>query len=154
MDLADLISRELGDDWIPNIYRQKIRSGRTRSIHLQISKREWEPVIHHTLLGIELKVGRKRIACPDLATAKYLQTFARFGCSSVAVPYDISLIPKIADELESAWDRTFRLAGELSDDPTGRDRRDLVKAIRSEINEIGPGEAMPLFDTETRQRGG
>jgi hypothetical protein len=36
---------------------------------------------------------------------------------------------------------------------TGRDRSALVRKLREEIDAVGPGEAMPSFDTPTRQRG-
>src|SRR5207302_2480789 len=70
------------------------------------------PQIHHTLLGIELKVGRRRMLCPDLATARYLAVFARLGCKAVAIPYDITKISQVADELESSWHRMLLLAAD------------------------------------------
>lgn len=139
------------DGWLPEVYKTRVRSDRTRAFSLPVPKRENEPVINFTLLGIELKVGRRRIACPDLATARYLQVFARIGCNAVALPYDISRIPEIADEFETMWQRTMlRVDKAFKNDPASR--RKLIKAMRDEINEIGPGEAMPLFDRETRQR--
>src|SRR5687767_7823181 len=93
----------LGELWIPEIYRDKVRAKRTRSFAMAIPEKENAPEIMHTLLGIELKVGRVRIAVPDLATARYLCVFARLGCREVAVPYDISKISAIADLLETGW---------------------------------------------------
>lgn len=146
-DLRTLFS----DCWIPDVYRSRVRSDRTRAFQLPIPKRENDPTINFTLLGIELKVGRRRIACPDLATARYLQVFARIGCTAVALPYDISRIPAIADELETIWQRMNLIASkEYRNDAAAR--RKLIKTMRDEINEIGPGEAMPLFDRSTRQR--
>jgi hypothetical protein len=37
--------------------------------------------------------------------SRYLSVFARIGCRKVAVPYDISILPAIADELETCWHR-------------------------------------------------
>jgi hypothetical protein len=138
----------LSELWIPAIYRNNVRSKRTRSVGLSIPERENSPEIFHTLLGIELKVGKLRIATPDLATARYLCVFARLGCREVAVPYDISKISAIADLLETGWQRmNLLLQG-----ATTRTRNLAIKTIREEIAEIGAGDAMPEFTTETRQR--
>jgi hypothetical protein len=99
-------------------------------------------------LGIELKIAKRRIACPDLATARYLRVFARIGCRKIAVPYDISRISLLADELETAWQNTLLLLGDTS----ARARSNLIKSMRTEINEIGPGNAMPEFRQSTRQK--
>ncbi|MEO7540069.1 MAG: hypothetical protein ABIV21_08565, partial [Pyrinomonadaceae bacterium] len=111
-----------------------------------------------TLLGIELKVGRRRFAAPDLSTARYMRIFARIGCCEFAVPYDITQISAAADELETSWQRSMLL---LSDSTHGRPSRSesqarskLIKLMRTELNEIGAGDIMPLFDRETRQRKG
>ena len=116
-------------------------------MHLDIAARENKAEILYTLLGIELKVGRRRFSCPDLATARYLRVFARIGCRDFAIPYDISQISAIADELETSWQRCLLL---IEGKP--QTRTSLVKALRTEINAYGPGDAMPLFDRETKQR--
>jgi len=139
----------LGDDWLPSLYAAKVRSQRTRSYKLEVPKRENDPQIQYTLLGIELKVGRKRLSCPDLATARYLRVFARLGCTEFAVPYDISLLPAVADELETAWQRALVVLKKTKADES---RSKLIKRMRDEVNAIGPGDAMPLFDRETKQR--
>ena len=151
MNLIDEARSELGDLWIADLYRNKVRSQRTRSLHLDVPERENVPEILHTLLGIELKIGRRRLACPDLATARYLRVFARLGVRDVAVPYDITRISVIADELETAWQKMILLLREKGRE-TGRDRSALVRKLRAEINDIGPGEVMPVFDRETKQR--
>lgn len=151
MKFIDEIRAELGDSWIPELYREKVRSQRTRSFHLDIPERDNAPEILHTLLGIELKVGRRRFACPDLATARYLRVFARLGVRDVAVPYDITRISVIADELETAWQKMILVLRE-KDREAGRDRSALVRKLREEIAGIGPGEMMPAFDRPTRQR--
>jgi len=149
--LTDEVRSELGDMWIADLYRDKVRSQRTRSFHLDVPERENSPEILHTLLGIELKVGRRRFACPDLATARYLRVFARLGVRDVAVPYDITRISLIADEFETAWQKTV-LVLRGKDRETGRDRSALVRKLRDEIGGIGPGDIMPAFDRPTRQR--
>ncbi len=133
------------------IHEKKIRSQRTRSYKLNIPKKENRADIQYTLLGIELKVGRKRFACPDLATARYLRVFARIGCNEFAVPYDITKISPAADEIETSWQRSLVLLERLSSDDVAA-RSTLIKAIRNEIIKIGPGDAMPLFDRDTKQR--
>lgn len=148
MTTVELVRGSLADDWLPDIYR-RIRSDRTRAYKIDIPKKVNDPSIQYTLLGIELKVGRKRFACPDLATARYLRVFARIGCAEFAVPYDITKISGAADQLETAWHRMMLIVERegLTDS-----RSKLIKALRDEINQIGPGDAMPLFDRETRQR--
>jgi len=149
MDIATEIHHELESDWLPTIYREKVRSQRTRAYKLDVPKRENAAEIQYTLLGIELKVGRKRFACPDLSTARYLRVFARIGCPEFAIPYDITKISGIADELETSWQRTLLLLDQLNQNEA---RTRVVKAIRDELFIVGPGDQMPSFDRETRQR--
>jgi len=114
---------------------------------MNVPERENAPEIMHTLLGIELKVGRSRIATPDLATARFLCVFARLGCREVAIPYDISKISAVADILETGWQRmNLMLQG-----TTTRTRNLAIKAVRAEIGEIGSGDLMPEFNTPTRR---
>lgn len=156
MDIAVEIRDRLQENWLPEIYRQQIRPLRTRAFRLDIEPRENKTEIQHTLLGVELKVGNKRIACPDLSTARYLQVFARLGCSEIAVPYDITKISHLADELESSRQRILLLfnesAGEKQASAKGRQRSNLIKEIRKELDEIGAGELMPQFRQTTKQR--
>ena len=156
MDIVADIRTTLAEDWLPVIYREKVRSQRTRSIGLEIPEKLNAAEINYTLLGIELQVGKRRFACPDLSTARYMRVFARIGCRQFAIPYDITRIPVVADELETAWQRTLLVLAEISGNRPSRSlsqfRTNLVKTIRDEIGEIGAGETMPLFDRETKQR--
>ena len=156
MEITAEIRENLGEEWIPNIYQNKVRTQRTRAYRLEITERENRAIIQHTLLGVELKVGNKRFSCPDLSTARYLQIFARLGCSNVAVPYDITKISTLADELESSWHRTLLLFEKMIVDKTspvrGRMRSSLIKEIRQEIDKIGAGSLMPEFKQSTKQR--
>jgi hypothetical protein len=145
--IEEQIREDVGDEWLPHLYKTRVRDQRTRSVHLDIAARENKAEILYTLLGIELKVGRRRFACPDLATARYLRVFARIGCCDFAIPYDISQISRIADEFETSWQRTLVL---IEGKPSNRAA--LVKALRNDINAYGPGDPMPLFDRETKQR--
>ena len=156
MAITAEIKEKLGDEWLPDIYRSKVRVQRTRSHHLDVPQRENRATVWHTLLGIELKVGNKRFSCPDLSTARYLQIFARLGCREIAIPYDITRISTIADELESSWQKSLLLLSESVKDKApavkGRMRAALIKELREEINEIGAGALMPEFRQTTRQR--
>ncbi len=150
MDAVQSVREDLGADWLPNIYEQKVRTGRTRACTIEVPRRENRAVIQHTLLGIELKVGRRRFSCPDLATARYMCVFARIGCREFAVPYDITQVPALADALETAWQRSLLVLENMETSPAAR--ASLIKEMRAEIDRIGPGELMPLFDRETKQR--
>jgi len=143
--LDDIKSR-LAADWLPSIYAKRVRTQRTRSISLEIAERENSAEILYTLLGIELKVARRRISCPDLATARYLRVFARLGCRDFAIPYNITKISVIADELETAWQRAALLIEDK------RSRSTVIKSIRKEIAEIGAGNPMPEFNTVASTR--
>ena len=145
--IEEKIRETLADDWLPLVYKTKVRLQRTRSVHLDIAARENKAEILYTLLGIELKVGRRRFSCPDLATARYLRVFARIGCADFAIPYDITQISGVADELETSWQRSLVLV-----DGKSPARTALIKSLRNEINAYGPGDAMTLFDRETKQR--
>ena len=153
---AQKIQQQLGEAWLPQIYRERILKLRTRSYHFDTAKPPARVVIQHTLLGVELKLGRKRLLCPDLATARYLSVFARVGCQDVAVPYDITKISHLADELESSWYRMLLLADQEAREQStrfkGRLRGLLLAKIRMEILEAGPGTRVPEFRQSTKQR--
>lgn len=156
MNVINKIRNELSAEWIPSIYADRIRPLRTRSFRLEIPERENEPAIQSTLLGTELRVGRRRIACPDINTARYLSIFASLGCQNVAVPYDITQIGPLADELETAFRSLInaleRERNDQSPQVFGKLRATMIRTIRNEIAQIGAGEMMPLFDRSTKQR--
>ena len=153
---AQLIQEQLGESWLPRIYRERILKLRTRSYHFESAKPAARVEIQHTLLGVELKVGRRRLLCPDLATARYLSVFARLGCQDVAVPYDITKISHLADELESSWYRMLLLVEQEARAESarfkGRLRGLLLAKIRAEIVEAGAGTRVPEFRQNTKQR--
>jgi hypothetical protein len=155
-DLASAIQVTIGDSWLPRIYRDRILKMRTRAYEFPALPKNATPQIHHTLLGIELKVGRRRMLCPDLATARYLCVFARIGCKAVAIPYDITKISHVADELESSWYRILLLADESTrqraESFRARVRRLLIERVRDEITKAGAGARAPEFARTTKQR--
>src|SRR5437870_5702165 len=128
-EMAAAVEREVGDSSIAEIYREQVLPQRTRQYELRAGGKSQTVEVLHTLLGIELKIGKRRLLCPDLATARYLAVFARLGCEAVAVPYDITQISRLADELESSWQRMLLLVEHFS---VGRSNR-LRAAIRRKL---------------------
>jgi hypothetical protein len=158
VDNAEQIKQQLEEHWLPNLYAHRVLRLRTRPYRFDKSPRAARVEIQHTLLGIELKIGRRRLMCPDLATARYLAVFARAGCNEVAIPYDITKISRLADELESSWYRMLLLADEKSRDKSERFKarlRGLLFAkIRTEIAVAGRGTKIAEFRAETKHRRG
>lgn len=152
-DLWHEVEQTMGETWLPRIYRERILKMRTRSYEFPVTARSAAPEIQHTLLGIELKVGRRRMLCPDLATARYLAVFARMGCRAIAIPYDITKISQVADALESSWHRMLLLADSVAANRgtpfRTRLRRVLIAKVRDEITAAGAGARMPEFKQNT-----
>lgn len=150
------IEKKMGSLWLPHIYRERILKLRTRPYRYPPLGRQPRPEILHTLLGIELKVGRHRMLCPDLATARYLAVFARLRAAAVAIPYDITRVSAIADELESSWHFMLLLADDLTKDDReafrARLRRQLIGKVSREIAAAGAGPPVPEFKQSTKQR--
>ena len=154
-EYVERIEAEMGPSLLPHIYRERILKMRTRAYKFPALSKDAQPEIHHTLLGIELKVGRKRMLCPDLATARYLAVFARAASKAVAVPYDITTVSAIADEIESSWHRMLLLADEMTKNTNTafrtRLRRQLVGKVSAEIAQAGAGSPVPEFKQSTKQ---
>lgn len=155
-DLVADVKLAMGDQLISAIYRDRIRAIRTRSYKLDAPAKKTDVEVMHTLLGVELKIGKRRLTCPDLATARYLSVFARLGIAEVAVPYDITKISRLADDLESSWFRMQMLVEHLAAGRSERFRRKvnegLVADQREEVGALGAGPAIPEFNQNTRQR--
>src|SRR5919107_5943248 len=145
--LVNEVKERMRGDWPPAIYRDRVLAMRTRSHAVPAAVRNASVEVQHTLLGIELKVGRRRVSCPDYATARYLSVFARAGVAQVAVPYDITKISRLADDLESAWQRTLLLADHLTEGRAAsfraRVRSAALREVKSEIEEAGAGADVP-----------
>jgi hypothetical protein len=155
-DIAAEVTQQLGDLSISAIYRDSVRSQRTRQYELRAPANKSSVDVLHTLLGIELKVANRRLLCPDLATARYLSVFARLGCDLIAVPYDISQISRIADELESGWHRMMLLIDHLTEGRSARlrnmVRRRLIGETRAALESLGAGSRFPEFNQPARRR--
>ena len=55
----------------------------------------------------------------------------------------------------STFEQYYKLADMLIEKASKKDSRArslVIRAIRDEVDKIGPGEPMPLFDRETKQR--
>jgi hypothetical protein len=154
--LVPEVKERMRGDWPPAIYRERVLAMRTRSHAVPAAAKNARVEVQHTLIGIELQVGRRRVSCPDFATASYLSVFARAGVSEVAVPYDITKISSLADELEAAWQRMLLLADHLAEGRADtfrtRIRTAVAKEAKREIEEAGAGTAVPQFRQTTRQR--
>ena len=154
--LAEQVKAELKSSWLPSIYCDRVLKMRTRTYHFGALPKRPVCLIQHTLLGVELKVGRRRLLCPDLATARYLSIFARSGCADVALPYDITKTSHLADELESAWHRMLLLADRTARSKSERFRMRLhgllIAKLRAEVAAAGAGREVPEFKQNTRQR--
>jgi hypothetical protein len=155
-DIVAEVVRLMGEGTVAAVYRDRVLVQRTRRFEIGAAKGGGAVEILHTLLGIELKIGRRRLLCPDLATARYLRVFARLGAATVAVPYDITQVSRVADELESAWHRTMLLAEHAaagrSDRVRSLVRSRLVALTRAEVEAMGAGAERPTFVQSTRQR--
>ncbi|HEY9233319.1 MAG TPA: hypothetical protein VIS78_14295, partial [Blastocatellia bacterium] len=64
-DIVAEINRQLKDQSIAAIYESRVLSQRTRQYELKASAKKATVEILHTLLGIELKIGNRRLLCPD-----------------------------------------------------------------------------------------
>jgi hypothetical protein len=148
-DVIAEVERQLGDFSIPRLYINLVLSKRTRRYALRAPANSPRVDILNTLLGIELRVGKRRINCPDLGTARYLSVFARLGCESVAVPYDITQVSSVADQMETGWTTAMlfvdRLTAGQSDRLRISIRRRLIEHLRKQIAESGAGAAIPAF---------
>ncbi|PYP83278.1 MAG: hypothetical protein DMF61_23800 [Blastocatellia bacterium AA13] len=155
-DVCREVREQLGDFSVDLVYRDRILTQRTRRYELHAAARASNVEILHTLLGVELKIGRRRLLCPDLATARYLSVFARVGCEAIAIPYDITQVSHVADLLESGLSRMLLLIAHLTEGRSSKLRqavaRRLFEEIRGNIASLGSGARIPEFNQNTRQR--
>jgi hypothetical protein len=154
--LADEIRKVLADGAVDVIYRDRVLSGRSRQYKLPRVSPDSHVEIVHTLLGIELKIGKRRLLCPDYATARYLSIFARLGGGPVAVPYDITVISAIADEMESGLQRMLLLAELRTRERSSRIKvlvkRRLATVVSAGVASLGAGSMFPEFAAPPRRK--
>ncbi len=81
------------------LYCDHVLPGRSRTVRLL--GRKCSARLMRTFLGYELKMGRRRVTCPDITTARYLKIFAELGLKEVEIPYDptrtAALLPKLQE---------------------------------------------------------
>jgi hypothetical protein len=111
--------------------------------------------IVRTLLGIEVKLGRRRVLVPDMAVARYLAVFAHIGAEVIAIPYEIPRLSRIADQLEQSWQRLLRLVEQMTEGRSvafrARVRSRLMRWMREELRALGAGAPYPSFELKTRR---
>jgi hypothetical protein len=155
MEAATEIKESLDAEWIPAIYREKVRTQRTRSYHINVPRQENQAEILYTLLGIELKSVNTVFPAP-IVDRQIFTGFCAHWLLGRGDPYDITKISTLADELEISWHKTILLfeekASERIASARGRMRSQLIREIRQEIEEIGAGALMPEFKQTTKQR--
>jgi hypothetical protein len=92
-----------GERNVAEIYHGEVLTIKTRTIHLL--GRKCPARICNTLLGFEVQTSYKRVACPDLVTARYLKIFTELGCRTIKLPYDPTVTERLIPELENAMNR-------------------------------------------------
>ncbi len=97
--MKDRIS-EIATDLLA-LYGSVATGSRTRRIKLL--GRKCQPVILKTFLGFELQMGRTRLTCPDLTTARYLKIFAEMGCAEIQIPYDPTITAEVIPRLDELF---------------------------------------------------
>lgn len=116
---------------IEEIYRGEVLPLRTRPVRLL--GRKCPARILHTLLGYEVQASRRRIQCPDLATARYLRVFMEIGCRGIRLPYDPTITLKLAPGLESALEEMSRAARRRQKGERGQVLRGMYRSLRRRL---------------------
>jgi hypothetical protein len=147
-DILAEIERSQGDSFLTRIYSDRVLSQRTRRFKLPSARTGTRPEISISLLGVEIKVGRRRIVCPDRDTARYLAVFVQLGCKEIAIPYDITKVRELADLIEESWEETLRLVDRWcveSKDSSQVSRSRVLTALREGLQREGSGPDFPPF---------
>lgn len=116
------------------LYIDRVLTARHRQVSLR--GRKCRAAIMHTLLGYEVKAGRKRITCPDLITARYLRAFAETGVATVRIPYDPTVTRGIIREIESGLEQIRRASGDAPDSCRKAYRRLRQKLQKAEQEQL------------------
>ena len=114
-----------------DLYTSQVLTRKTRTISL--FGRKSRPRLLDTFLGFELQAGRRRISCPDEATARYLRIFAEMGLPSVEIPYDLSVTLRILPSLEQSWSQIRRLLEQPSGPEAPRRIRQGFRRLREHL---------------------
>ena len=98
---------ELEVNRIDTLYRNSVLTQRVRTVRLP--GRKCHPQIMYTFLGFEIKVGIRRLTCPDITSARYLMIFVELGMDRVHIPYDPTQTAVLVPELEQSFHRIKEL---------------------------------------------
>ncbi len=112
---------------LKNIYADEVVIEKNRSIPLW--GRKCQPQIIYTLLGYEVKAGKKRITCPDTVTARYLSLFSELGLDAVRLPYDPTVTARIVPQLEAVMESIKERV--RTQEPDQRRAQKMLRAIYS-----------------------
>lgn len=120
---------------IEALYRDHVLGERVRFVSLP--GRKCRPRIMDTILGFEIHAGSRKIACPDITSARYLVIFTELGLDRVCIPYDPTRTARILPELEHSFRRVKELSSRAADSPTARRRRGRTYAkLRDRLREV------------------
>ncbi|HSR51810.1 MAG TPA: hypothetical protein VLV83_13355 [Acidobacteriota bacterium] len=86
---------------LARLYCGQVLPLRTRTVELL--GRKCQARIQYSFLGYEVKMGRKRVTCPDNVTARYVKMFAELGLKRVEIPYDPTRTAALLPRLEKAF---------------------------------------------------
>ncbi|MGW8178836.1 MAG: hypothetical protein ACWGQW_08755 [bacterium] len=116
-------------------YRERVLENKTRKVALL--GRKCEPQIMYTFLGFEVKLGPKRLTCPDMTTARFLCIFGKLGMNSIEIPYDPTITASVLPLLEESLQRIDSLleSGELESSRLKRRAREAYGKIRKRLRE-------------------
>lgn len=114
-------------------YCKSIQQFKTRKILLP--GRKCSPQIVESFLGYEILIGRKRLTCPDMATARYLKIFAEIGMKEILVPYDPTKTAELLPGLEKKLDQIKELVSRIDQEEENKTKlRTTYRKIRDKIN--------------------
>ena len=114
-------------------YCKSIQHLKTRKILLP--GRKCSPKIVESFLGYEILIGRKRLTCPDMATARYLKIFAEIGMKEILVPYDPTKTAEFLPGLEKKLDQIKVLVARIGQEKQNKIKlRTAYKKIRDKLN--------------------
>ena len=124
-------------DQLRRLYCQEVLPGRTRTVRLL--GRKCSAQLMRTFLGFEVKMGRRRLTCPDITTARYLKIFAELGLKEVEIPYDPTRTAALLPELQEAFLQLNRRLEEKEEPAQRRQlaQRRLYARVRRALGKCG-----------------
>jgi hypothetical protein len=123
------------EDGLVRCYVEEILPAKTREVSLL--GRKCTPQLLYTFLGYEIKLGTKRVTCPDMTTARYLRIFGQLGLVSVEIPYDPTLTARILPVLEHEMEKIDRWlqSNDLTRIQQQRKARRVYRRIRQKLKQ-------------------